>query len=72
MAHVTGYLTWPPVWLEAFPERSKLLEELGGRIYFRFHVARDARPLAVKRAVDVAVDIVQRALPPGACLKSKW
>ena len=63
VAHVTGYLTWPPVWLEAFPERSKLLEELGGRIYFRFHVARDARPLAVKRAVDVAVDIVQRALP---------
>ena len=60
VAHVMGYLTWPPVWLEAFPERSKLLEELGGRIYFRFHVARDARPLAVKRAVDVAVDIVQR------------
>ena len=44
-------------------EDKVLLEELGGRIYFRFHVARDARPLAVKRAVDVAVDIVQRALP---------
>lgn len=63
LAHVTGYLTWPPVWLEAFPERAKLLEELGGKIYVRFHVARDAKPLAVRRAVDVAVDVLQRSLP---------
>ena len=63
VAHVTAYLTWPPVWLEAYPDRSKLLEELGGKIYFRFHISRDAKPLAVKRAVDVAVDILQRAIP---------
>ena len=63
IAHVSGYLTWPPVWLEQFPERGKLLEELGGKIYFRFHVARDTKPVAVKRAVDVAVDILSRSIP---------
>ena len=63
VAHVSGYLTWPPVWLEQFPERGKLLEELGGKIYFRFHVARDTKPVAVKRAVDVAVDILSRSIP---------
>lgn len=63
VAHVTGYLTWPPVWMEQFPDRGKILEELGGKVYFRFHVTRDAKPLAVKRAVDVAVEILQRAIP---------
>ncbi|CAL51969.1 unnamed product [Ostreococcus tauri] len=63
LAHITGYLTWPPVWLEAFPDRAKILEELGGKIYFRFHVSREAKPLAVKRAVDVAIEILQRSIP---------
>jgi len=63
LAHVSGFLTWPPVWLEHFPDRGKLLEELGGKIYFRFHVARDVKPTSVKRAVDVAVDILSRSIP---------
>ena len=54
----------PPVWGEAFPEREKALEELGGVLYFRFvHCRRVHRPGITKKAVEVAVEVLSRTLP---------
>ena len=63
-AHALGIALLPPVWGEAFPEREKVLEELGGVLYFRFvHCRRLHRPGATKNAVEVAVDVLSRTLP---------
>jgi hypothetical protein len=61
--HLAGYVFLPPVWGESFPEREKVLEELGGKLYFRFHWTRRTKPIATKRAVDVAVEVLSRTLP---------
>ena len=63
-AHALGYALLPPVWGEAFPEREKALEELGGVLYFRFvHCRRVHRPGITKKAVEVAVEVLSRTLP---------
>jgi len=63
-AHALGYALLPPVWGEAFPEREKALEELGGVLYFRFvHCRRSHRPGITKKAVEVAVEVLSRTLP---------
>ena len=52
------------MWGEAFPEREKALEELGGVLYFRFvHCRRVHRPGITKKAVEVAVEVLSRTLP---------
>ena len=63
-AHALGVALLPPVWGETFPEREKVLEELGGVLYFRFvHCRALHRPGATKKAVEVAVDVLSRTLP---------
>ena len=62
--HALGFALLPPVWGEAFPEREKVLEQLGGVLYFRFvHCRRLHRPGATKKAVEVAVEVLSRTLP---------
>ena len=62
--HALGFALLPPVWGEAFPERAKVLEQLGGVLYFRFvHCRRLHRPGATKKAVEVAVEVLSRTLP---------
>ena len=63
LLHLAGYVFLPPVWGESFPEREKVLEELGGKLYFRFHWTRKTKPIATKRAVDVATEVLSRTLP---------
>ena len=64
LTHLCGYVFLPPVWPEQFPEREKVLEELGGCLLFRFyHVRGLNRPQATKQAVDTAVEVLSRTLP---------
>jgi|AntAceMinimDraft_5_1070358.scaffolds.fasta_scaffold07017_2 hypothetical protein len=46
LVHLAGYVFLPPVWGESFPQREKVLEELGGKLYFRFHWTRQGPELA--------------------------
>ena len=64
-AHLCGYLLFPPVWGERFPDRDRALEELGGRLHFRFHHSRRRghSPARTKKAVEVCVDVLSRTLP---------
>ena len=63
-AHLFGYVFLPPVWPEVFPEREKVLEELGGVLYIRFyHVKGVHRPQSTKKAVETAVEVLSRTLP---------
>ena len=63
LLHLAGYVFLPPVWPEHFPDRDKALEELGGKLYFRFHRRRRGNPNAARRAVEVAVEVLSRTLP---------
>ena len=61
--HLAGYAFFPIVWGERFPEREKALEELGGKLYFRFVRLKSDPPVATKRAVDVAAEVLSRTMP---------
>ena len=61
--HLAGYAFFPIVWGERFPEREKALEELGGKLYFRFVRLKSDPPVATKRAVDVAAEVLSRTIP---------
>ena len=63
--NLCGYLLFPPVWGERFPDRDRALEELGGRLHFRFHHLRRRgdSPGRTKSAVEVCVDVLSRTLP---------
>lgn len=63
--NLCGYLLFPPVWGERFPDRDRALEELGGRLHFRFHHLRRRgdSPGRTKKAVEVCVDVLSRTLP---------
>lgn len=63
LLHLAGYVFLPPVWPEHFPDRDRALEELGGKLYFRFHRRRRGNPNATRRAVEVAVEVLSRTLP---------
>ena len=63
LSHLCGYLLFPPVWGERFPDRERALEELGGRLHFRFHHPRGNNPGRTKKAVEVCAEVLSRTLP---------